>query len=593
MTTIIGIASICALTFAPIASGQERARLRNLDQRDLQLEMTRLATEHPTLVTVIPVGESRGKRRIEALRVAGGELSVGRPALLIVANIDGPLVWTSALALDHVRELTSRYSTDARVKALLDTTTLYVIPRVDADAAEARFATPLYEETASGPGIDDDRDGRQGEDPPSDVDDDGKIAWMRVPDPLGEWMVDPLDARVSIKADRAKGQRGAFKLVREGRDGDKDGTASEDRPFDTVLNRNFPQGWIEHGANSGRFATDEPGARALCDFVLLHKDITLVLTYGALDNVVDKPKTEGKTPRLSTNPAEGIPEGDALVLAELGKRFTAVGRAVKGDGKDAGTFQAWAQAQRGLWTVNVNPWSMPLDEAAPKKDGDSTTTPKKDGESNTPAKKEGDTAPTLEKEGDTAAPRKKGDDKETPSDDSKRLRWIDAKDESARFIAWKKFAHPELGEVEIGGFAPYATVEPPDADRAEIASKNTEAVLQLAESLPRARLVDVTATDLGAGLWQIEGALANDSMLPYASALAVRTEGVRPVRVALALPNGATLLAGNKQELVRDLPGSGGRKEFRWIVRGAAPSALTVSIDSDGMGAASVIPEVK
>src|SRR5436190_12286800 len=288
MTIFTGIIPILAFAFAPLQSSSVEARLRNLDQRELQLSMARLATEHPALVTIVPVGESRRARRIEALRVAGGELVPGRPAMLIVANVDGPWAWTSSLALDHVRELTSRYQSDARVKALLDTTTLYVIPRVDADAAEARFATPLQGTTASGPGGDDDRDGRQGEDPPADIDGDGRVMWMRVPDPAGEWMVDPVDARSSIKADHAKGQRGAFKLVREGRDADKDESASEDQELDTVLNRNFPQGWVEHGASSGRFATDEPGARALCEFVLLHKDISLVLTYGTLDNVVDK-----------------------------------------------------------------------------------------------------------------------------------------------------------------------------------------------------------------------------------------------------------------------------------------------------------------
>jgi hypothetical protein len=183
MTTVTGIVSILAIALASFQDAQDTTRVRNLDQRDLQIAMSRLATEHQNLVTVIPVGESRKGRRIEALRVAAGELAPGRPAILVVANVDGPLVWTSSLALDHVRELTRRYGSDARVKSLLDSTTLYVIPRVDVDAAEARFAVPLFEETASGPGVDDDRDGRMGEDPPADVDGDGVVAWMRVPDP--------------------------------------------------------------------------------------------------------------------------------------------------------------------------------------------------------------------------------------------------------------------------------------------------------------------------------------------------------------------------------------------------------------------------
>ncbi len=569
MTTVTGIVSILAIALASFQDAQDTTRVRNLDQRDLQIAMSRLATEHQNLVTVIPVGESRKGRRIEALRVAAGELAPGRPAILVVANVDGPLVWTSGLALDHVRELTRRYGSDARVKSLLDSTTLYVIPRVDVDAAEARFAVPLFEETASGPGVDDDRDGRMGEDPPADVDGDGVVAWMRVPDPMGEWTVDPLDERSSIKADHAKGQRGTFKLVREGRDGDKDEVASEDQEQDAVLNRNFPQGWVEHGLASGRFPTDEPGARALCEFVLLHRDIALVLTYGTLDNVVEKVKAEGKAPRLSANPSEGIPESDAAVSTELGKRFKSLGSAVKGDGKDAGTFQAWAQAQRGLWVVNVCPWTIPLEESAPKKDG----------ESEAPAKKGED--------------KKKSEEKESPSDEVKRLRWIDAKGESARFLPWKKFTHPELGEVEIGGMAPYALCEPPAAERADIAAKNVEALIMLGEALPRVRLVEFAAKDMGAGLWEVTGALVNDSLLPFSSVLGVRTGITRPVRVTLALPAGAVILAGTKQGLVPELDGSGGRKEFRWLVRGAAPSSMKIQYDSDIAGSASVIPEVK
>ena len=114
MTIFTGIIPILAFAFAPLQSSSVEARLRNLDQRELQLSMARLATEHPALVTIVPVGESRRARRIEALRVAGGELVPGRPAMLIVANVDGPWAWTSSLALDHVRELTSRYQSDAR-----------------------------------------------------------------------------------------------------------------------------------------------------------------------------------------------------------------------------------------------------------------------------------------------------------------------------------------------------------------------------------------------------------------------------------------------------------------------------------------------
>lgn len=578
MTFSLGILAILPLFVAPSLGEDGGPNVANLDQHDLQIALARLATEHPNLVTVVPVGESRGKRRIEALRVAAGDLVPGRPAILVVANVDGPLVWTSGLVLDHARQITARYATDATVKALLDTTTIYFVPRVDCDAAEARFATPLFEERASGPGIDDDRDGRQGEDPPSDVDGDGLVTWMRVPDPKGEWMPDPTDARACVKADHAKGQHGIWKLVREGRDSDKDGEASEDRELDTVLNCNFPQGWKEHGAESGRFATEEPGARALCDFVLSHKDIALVLTYGMLDDVSEKPKSESKAPRQSANPSDGIPDADAALYAELGRRFKDLGRGAKGEGDDRGTFQAWVQAQRGLWTVNIAPWSIPLDDAASKSEDDASKSEDAGAEKPSAKKKSAD---------------KEESDKPSPSDDAKRLRWIDAKAESARFVPWKTFAHPELGNVEIGGFAPYALLEPPAADRSEIASKNVEFLIALGGLLPRVKLVDVTARDLASGTWEVKAVLANESLLPLPSALGLRTGVVRPARVSLVMPKGAQILAGNSEELVRSLDGSGGRAEFRWLVRGAPPSALEIVVDTDQAGTAHAIPEVK
>ena len=587
MTFPSAMFAILPLVLAPVsprdATVSDATTLANLDPSALQLAMARLATDHPDLVTVISVGESRQKRRIDALRLAAGAPAPGRPALLIVANVDGPLVWTSSLAVQHARDLAARYATDARVKALLDTTTIYVVPRANPDAAQARFESPLREQRASGPGVDDDRDGRMGEDPPLDVDGDGLVTWMRVPDPEGEWIADPSDPRALIRADRARGQRGTWKLVREGRDSDRDTVASEDAELDVDVNRNFPQGWSEHAPDAGRFPTDEPETRALCDFVVQHREIALVMTYGELDDVVEKPRVEAKRPRQSANPSAGIPEDDVALYAELGRRFQTSGAGSKGSGTDGGTFQAWVKAQRGLWGVDVAPWSIPLDAPAPASAGASA------GDANaTPA----DESAKPDKKDKSDKKGSKNDD-DAPSDDAKRLRWIDAHTDGVRFVPWKSFAHPELGPVEIGGFAPFARLEPPLDERAEIARKNTEFLIVLGESLARVRVVDARARDLAGGLWEVTAAVENDSLLPHPSQLGVRTGAVRPLRVSLTLPQGAQVLAGRTVELVESLSGGGGRREFRWLVRGSAPSDMRVAVDSDSAGASSVAVEVK
>lgn len=397
---------------------------------------------------------------------------------------------------------------------------------------------------------------------------------MRVLDARGEWIEDALDPRVLVKADAKKGQAGKWKLYVESRDADRDETPGEDQELDTDVNRNFPQGWIEHGASSGAFATDEPEARALCEFVLRHRDIALVLTYGELDNLAEKPKAKDDAGRRSGSPQDGVPALEAELLAEIGKRFKELSKgAAKSDAKDAGTFQAWVHAQRGLWTVNVALWSMPLDEAGAKKDG-APAEPEKDGASDRPKDK------------------KKGDEPQL-SDDGKRLRWMEAQGEGARFLPWTPFEHPELGAVEIGGFAPYAKLEPPAKDRAELAEKHARFVVALGAMLPRVKLVDVRAIDLRGGLWRIEATVANDALLPLQSPTGRRTDAVRPARVRIVLDKGARLLGGLPEELVEDLGGSGARREHAWLVAASSLASISVEVDTDHAGAVRATPEVK
>ena len=601
------VAPALLASLAPRAATQD-ADAPLLDHQSLSVAMSRVVAEHPDLAAIVPVGASRAGRRVEALRLAAGERYPGRPAILVVAGLEGAYAWTSGLALEHARRLAGRYAEDQRVRALLDGTTLYFVPRANPDAAEARFARPLAEQRATGPGVDQDRDGRDGEDGPSDVDDDGVVATMRVPDPEGRWIEDPADPRALIEADAKKGERGRWKLFPEGRDSDRDEAVAEDPELDVVLQRNFPHAWKAHDPAAGAFATGEPEARALCDFVLAHEDVALVVAYGALDNLVDKPKSVADdAPRQKLLPPEGILESDAGLLAELGERYAAAtGNKSKSDGDDKGSFQAWAHAQRGLWVLSIRPWSIPLDEKAPGQEGeakpDAAEPPKDAAEGGQAEAKPPAVAPDETQEDDEKKPAdepggkpggKRGEKKERePSEDAKRLRWVDAQHESARFLPWKAFAHPELGPVEIGGFAPYAKVEPPEEARAGIAAKELDFLISLADALPRVAVVDAKARELAGGLWEVRAAVENRSLLPLLSAAARRAESIRPARASLRVPQGARVVAGERETLVSDLAGSGGRKELVWIVQGAPAGSIGVEVETPCMGRVQAVAEV-
>ena len=573
---ILSIRAALAAAPCPAQSGATPPEL--VPHEELARRLRAIAAEHAGAADVLPYGSSREGRELLALRMPAGEPARGKPAILVVANIEGPEVFSSALALWLAEELARRWFSGGKSLGLLDSATLYIVPRANPDVAEARFRAPLQELQAGGRGVDNDRDGRQGEDPPSDVDGDGLVTWLRVLDPQGEWIEDPADARAMIRAEAGRGEVGRWRLWPEGRDLDGDERVAEDPEHDTWLGRNFAQDWREHDANAGLFPMDEPEARALADFVILHKDIALVVSYGALDNLVEKPKSvKPGAPANKRIPAPGVIEPDAEVLAEIGRRYAEItGSKFKSRAEPAGSFQEWVYQQRGILPVAVVPWDIALPEAGDKPAERNGEADEKDAEK--PKRARGDKAE---------------EDKRTPSDDAKRLRWVDAKGESARFVPWTRFEHPELGEVEIGGFAPCARMEPPEAERAELAAKQLEFLTFLGGALPKVELGECELKDLGGGLLEVEVALTNRALVPALTASAGRTDTVRRPRVVLKLPEGATVVAGLPETLVRRLGGAGAREELRWLVHGAPAGSIGIEVDSDSAGTARCVPEVK
>jgi hypothetical protein len=563
-----------------------------LPHAELVERMRALAEGSGGLVVVLPLqpgARSRAGRELLALRLAEPGVPEDRPAILLVANVDGPQVFSSGVALRNAEEIAARWAAgDAAARAFLGSTTLYVVPRANPDAAEARFAAPLAEVEASGHGADDDRDGLAGEDGPSDVNGDGIVAWMRAPDPEGTWIEDPTEPRALIEADRSRGQTGRWKLWPEGRDSDGDEAVGEDPEQDARVGRNFSAGWKEHEPSAGLFPLDEPEARALAEFLLVHDDVALVVTYGTQDNLVSKPEAVKEAEDRGRIPPAGVLEGDAKLLDEVGRRYRKItGSEVKGSGGAEGSFQAWAYEHRGLFSLAIVLWDIPLDEKG--------TTGESEQEGAESAEEEDRQEQGGETQADTKGRKdeKEQDDEPKPSDDARRLRWIDAQGEADRFLAWTPFEHPELGPVEIGGFAPYARVEPPDEEAAGIAAKQLEFLLSLGEVLPRVGLAECEAKELGGGLVEVEAAVRIDSLLPLASRAGLRSRTVRPARIELLVPEGAEVVAGQRRVLAREIAGSGGQQTFRWLVRGAPASAIGLRVESDHAGSDRCVPEVK
>ena len=362
------------MLIAPLAAGlalcgaapQDTAggAVRLLAHEDLSAAVAAVAAGSE-VATVEVVGTSREGRAIEALRLTGPGEAAGRPGLLLIANLQGPRVFESGVALRQAERLAGGYSEDEAIRALLDSTVVWVVPRANPDPAESRFATPRRERWAGSTGVDDDRDGREGEDPPSDVNGDGLITHMRVLDPDGTWREDPTDERVLVEADRDKGEVGRWKLYTEGRDLDGDEEIAEDDVAEARVDKNFASGWEHHTAQAGLFPTDEPETRALCEFVMARPNLVLVLTYDGRDNLVEKPASvPDDAPPVKRVPKEGVLESDAKLIEEIGSRYRdATGSEAKSTDDDAGTFARWVYDHRGVLALETRLWFvMPVVE---------------------------------------------------------------------------------------------------------------------------------------------------------------------------------------------------------------------------------------
>ncbi|MDF1799552.1 MAG: M14 family zinc carboxypeptidase [Planctomycetota bacterium] len=584
---LASLGSVSATVASPTPPEPAPLQLPLLDQDELSAALARLGASPNA--EPIRIGHSRAGVPIDGLRLFAGDPDAARPAILLVANLDGSRVFTTSLALDLARRL---LEDEAAGRTLLERADVFVVPRLDPDAAAARFLLPLHERLGDGLDRDTDRDGVAGEDGPTDIDGDGMVTMMRVPDPDGAWIADPFDARANVEADTTRGERGMWKLMVEGFDQDGDDRVAEDWTGDGAVNRNFPAGFVEHDGEAGLFPGDEPGARALMEFVLAHPRLVAVMTLDGQDTLVDAPeKTDdpssggGRFFGPRTAPDGKVLASDAAVLADFGRTLKDLAKQHElelsgGAAHLGGSFQRWAYEHRGILTLDCSLWTMPT--KAPK-----VEQPEAEAEEPEPVE-EGPEAATADHDETEEGP----DTWREASDDVGRLAWVDATGEDHRFIDWTPFDHPTLGPVEIGGWAPYAHLEPPVDVHQKLADVHYGLLCSLANSLPSPAIVSLTAEHLGKDLWRVEARLENDAVMPLPTRAASRARTATPARANLVLPDGAHLIAGELRTLVRRLDRDN-PSELSWLVHTKQLDGLALELVNDITGRTARYAEVK
>jgi len=547
-------------------------------------ELTRIlkdfAKEYPRLVSVASIGKSYEGRDIWVATItntATGDAK-DKPALWVDGNIHASEISPSSACLYLINKLTREYGETPDVTRVLDTRAFYVCPRFNPDGAELALADKpriVRSSTRPYPYDEEPMEGLAQE----DIDGDGRMLMMRIPDPNGAWKINPDEPRLLMRRDPAETGGQYYRLLPEGRLENFDGVTIkvQKKKEGLDLNRNFPLEWRqEHEQNgAGPFPTSEPEVRAVVHFITSHPNITGGIAFHTYTGVLLRP--------YSAKNDESFPAEDLWTYQKIGKKGTdltgypsaSVYHEFRYHPKEimTGAFDDWMYDHMGVFAWTVELWS-PQRQAGIKD----------------------------YKYIDWM--------REHPiEDDYTMLRWSDQKLRGKGYIDWYPFDHPQLGKVELGGWNQlYAFRNPPvEFLEKEIAPFADWLIWHLLIS-PKLELLEANATPLGKGAFRVRLVVHNTGWLPTSvTKIAAKNKLARGIVCEIDLPRGAKLETGKPREELGQLEGraykptapigwaiadpTDDRLKVEWVVR--APKGGTIKLTARHERAGTVRTKIK
>jgi len=537
--------------------------------------MRKWARERPDLVELYSVGRSFGGREILQLTLTnkktGGHMD--KPAAFFEGGRHSGEITSTESALYLAWHLLERYGSDTAITRLLDTKAVYIRPLNNPDGSDMYRLTAQANRSTVRP-YDDDGDGLLDEDAGEDLDNDGFIRQMRkfVGAGKGSAVVDTADKSGRLMRNVPMGQ-GDYVTYPEGVDNDKDGRINEDGIGGLDLHRNYPYNWRPMREPTGRgntqggageFPLSEPETRAVVMWLMQHTNVSV---SNSMDTSVPMhlrgPSTCEEEECMFPADRKLFLYFDSVGLSHTGypwagnvyrtyaTRGTAPGQearpqALFGHGPDWGYFQFGA-----IW-YGDELWN---------------------------------------------GGRERDYNKDGRWDQYEVLRYCDEEFGGGCYKRWTKVQHPELGEVEIGGYDPkFFSQNGPPQVLEKWARNQAMFNLDMALALPEVSIVNVVAVKAPAlklprgatpdsATHEIRITLRNAGLIPTALDQAKRVQIVRPDVVTLTPPRGsAATVIGRPTEF--HLNG----KETRTItqrVRVTAATVFTVNYSSTRGGLAS------
>jgi murein tripeptide amidase MpaA len=551
---------------------------RYYTHEELRDVMKSLEKDYPSLCRLYSIGESLQGRDLWTMEITNSETGPAeeKPGIWIDGNTHSGEVTGSAVCLRTIHHLLSKYGSDDFVTDLLDTRSVYILPRVNPDGAEI-FLTQPYHRTGGGILNPEFQDGEGHYE--EDIDGDGAIIYMRIPDPAGDWKVSRIDPRLMLKRgpEDADVDGPFYKVMKEGmflryKPG-KEVTMAPKR-FLGGTNRNYPAYWEPGGlplGGAGPFPLWEREARSIADFWASHPNLSGIHTFHTSGGLILR---ESTTKPDSWFQEVGCEADIAIykILADIGKEQTGYPAISIFDDftfEDDRPFRrgcatSFFYEHLGAFVFSIELWDWPGKLGF----GD-----------------------FLERGGVEFSWSRLGEE-----DQLKELGWID-ENYPEGFVDWHAYEHPQLGPVEIGGINTKYTRRnaPPGKWLLEEADRCMMFALRHAAMLPLLRITSAGATRVAEKVYKVEAQIQNTGFLSTnVTQMGVRNKVSRSVVAEIMLPEGSELVIGHGKVELGHLDGRsaklllprvvGGevidrtKRSVEWVVKTENPGDVMIEV---------------
>ena len=485
--------------------------------------------DYPEYVELEEIGKSLEGREMWVVTIT--DKAVGKPedkpAMLVSACIHAGEITGTQVSLYLMDYILEHAKNDPYIKRILEKRTLYVLPRTNPDGAE-KFITTEFESWGNLRPflLDPEVQGLER----MDVDGNGLLLLMRKKDKNGEWKISKYDDRLMIPRKAYEYDGEFYSIYPEGMlvgdQVDPDDFKVLPRKFQLNMNRNYPDGWnIQTSVlEGGEYPLSEPETDAVAHFIMAHKNIGTLNDLHTNAGVLIRPYSYQDDTNIPNLDMEIYKQFGEMGKAETGYDLVGVYEAFATPNAPArrGCLDDWTYENYGILSLTTELWDLSAKAGI--------------------GKEEGNYYP---------------DQYKTEEEELTMLKWNDAHLKGKNFIRWKAFEHPQLGEVEIGGWNwKYTAKNPPIPYLEEECEKVSRMLIKQINFLPELELKKTKVEKLSEDVYKIEVVLENAGfMSTYLMEKALQNHVAKEVALELALNDDISLINGRALQEIGHLEG--------------------------------------